>query len=124
MKSFLDLISEHGSVSNLRVTEETTDSFRVLWQAAPGPVLRYRLSYMPVRGGGERLQAVTAGSETTIVLRDLFPITTYRVSVSPEYQSGFGPEKQIDGTTKGESFPAAKGILRLLSLHLKGVTSF
>ncbi|XP_072558937.1 collagen alpha-1(XII) chain-like isoform X3 [Paramormyrops kingsleyae] len=93
-------LDEHGSVSNLRVTEETTDSFRVSWQAAPGPVLRYRLSYVPVRRGGQRLQAATAGSETTIVLHDLLPITAYRVSVSPEYQSGVGPEMQIDGTTK------------------------
>lgn len=92
--------SEQGSVQNLRVTEETTNSFRVLWQAAPGSVIRYRLSYVPVSGTGEVLEAQTIGTETTIVLQELFPITTYRVTVSAEYASGRGKEMQVDGTTK------------------------
>uniref|UniRef100_A0A8D0CJY5 Collagen type XII alpha 1 chain n=1 Tax=Scleropages formosus TaxID=113540 RepID=A0A8D0CJY5_SCLFO len=96
------LIAEQGSVGNLWVSEETTDSFRVSWDAAPGMVVRYHVSYIPVKGDVEKLEAVTVGSETTIVLQELFPITTYRVSVSPEYQSGTGPEKHIDGTTKEE----------------------
>uniref|UniRef100_A0A8C7T3I5 Collagen alpha-1(XII) chain n=1 Tax=Oncorhynchus mykiss TaxID=8022 RepID=A0A8C7T3I5_ONCMY len=82
------------------VSEETTDSFRVSWLAAPGPVVRYRLSYVPLTGGGERLEAQTNGPDTTIVLQELFPITTYRVSVSAEYTSGLGDEMQVDGTTK------------------------
>uniref|UniRef100_A0A674DDB2 Collagen alpha-1(XII) chain n=1 Tax=Salmo trutta TaxID=8032 RepID=A0A674DDB2_SALTR len=79
---------------------ETTDSFRVSWLAAPGPVVRYRLSYIPVTGGGEVLEAQTNGPDTTIVLQELFPITTYHVSVSAEYTSGLGDEMQVDGTTK------------------------
>ncbi|KAL4649016.1 collagen alpha-1(XII) chain-like isoform X1 [Arapaima gigas] len=93
-------LEEQGSVRNLRVSEEMTDSFRVSWAAAPGAVVRYHVSYFPVRGGIEKLEAVTMGSETTIVLEELLPITKYRVSVSPEYQSGIGPKKHIDGTTK------------------------
>uniref|UniRef100_A0A4W4HBZ6 COCA1 n=1 Tax=Electrophorus electricus TaxID=8005 RepID=A0A4W4HBZ6_ELEEL len=64
----------------------TTDSFRVSWQAAPGSVLRYRIFYEPV-SGGDRLEAQTRGPETSIVLHELFPITTYRVTVSAEYVS-------------------------------------
>lgn len=82
------------------MSEETTNSFRVSWQAAPGAVIRYRLSYVPLSGTGEILEAQTIGAETTIVLQELFPITTYRVSVSPEYASGIGDEMLIDGTTK------------------------
>ncbi|RVE57033.1 hypothetical protein OJAV_G00212260 [Oryzias javanicus] len=93
-------LEEQGTVQNLRVTEETTNSFRVSWQAAPGSVVRYRLSYVPLSGVGEILEAQTLGPETTIVLQELFPITTYRVSVSPEYASGIGSESQVDGTTK------------------------
>uniref|UniRef100_A0A672IQ08 Collagen alpha-1(XII) chain n=1 Tax=Salarias fasciatus TaxID=181472 RepID=A0A672IQ08_SALFA len=89
-----------GPVRNLRVTEETTNSFRVSWLAAPGSVIRYRLTYTPVSGAGEVLEAQTTGPETTIVLQELFPITTYRVSVSPEYASGVGGAMQVDGTTK------------------------
>uniref|UniRef100_A0A672IPW9 Collagen, type XII, alpha 1a n=1 Tax=Salarias fasciatus TaxID=181472 RepID=A0A672IPW9_SALFA len=93
-------LEEQGPVRNLRVTEETTNSFRVSWLAAPGSVIRYRLTYTPVSGAGEVLEAQTTGPETTIVLQELFPITTYRVSVSPEYASGVGGAMQVDGTTK------------------------
>lgn len=91
---------EQGTVRNLQVSEETTNSFRVSWQAAPGPVIRYRLSYVPLSSAGETLEAQTIGTETTIVLQELFPITTYRVSVSAEYATGVGDEMQVDGTTK------------------------
>uniref|UniRef100_A0A3B5B010 Collagen alpha-1(XII) chain n=1 Tax=Stegastes partitus TaxID=144197 RepID=A0A3B5B010_9TELE len=93
-------LEEQGTVRNLRVSEETTNSFRVSWQAAPGSVIRYRLSYVPKSGTGEILTAQTIGPETTIVLQELFPITTYRVSVSAEYATGVGDEMQVDGTTK------------------------
>lgn len=92
--------SEQGPVRNLRVTEETPNSFRVSWQAAPGAVIRYRLSYVQLNGAPEILEAQTIGSETSIVLQELFPITTYRVSVFAEYSTGMGEEMQIDGTTK------------------------
>ncbi|XP_062864011.1 collagen alpha-1(XII) chain [Trichomycterus rosablanca] len=92
-------LEEQGVVRNLRVTEETTDSFRVSWLSAPGAVLRYRLLYEPV-DGGDKLEAETEGSETTIVLQELFPITTYRVTVIPEYTSGTGLPMDTRGTTK------------------------
>ncbi|XP_061650641.1 collagen alpha-1(XII) chain isoform X2 [Phyllopteryx taeniolatus] len=93
-------LEEKGRVRRLQVTEETTNSFRVSWKAAPGSVLRYHLSYVPLSGAGEILEAQTIGDETTIVLQELFPITTYRVSVSAEYITGMGDEMQVDGTTK------------------------
>ncbi|KAM4542217.1 collagen alpha-1(XII) chain isoform 3-T3 [Odontesthes bonariensis] len=93
-------LEEQGTVRNLRVTEETTNSFRVSWQAAPGSVVRYRLSYVPLSGTGEILEAQTIGTETTIILQELFPVTTYRVSVSAEYATGIGGEMLVDGTTK------------------------
>lgn len=91
--------TEQGPVRNLRVTEETTDSFRVLWQAAPGSVLHYRLFYEPLNGG-ERLEAETEGSQTTIVLQELLPLTTYRVTVNAVYASGMGAPMDTHGTTK------------------------
>ncbi|KAF7662981.1 hypothetical protein LDENG_00222290 [Lucifuga dentata] len=93
-------LEERGTVRNLRVTEETTSSFRVSWKAAPGSVIRYRLTYTPPSGAGETLEVHTSGPETTIILQELFPITTYRVSVSAEYSTGSGDEMQVDGTTK------------------------
>lgn len=93
-------VAEQGPVRNLRVSEETTDSFRVSWQPAPGAVTRYRLTYEPVGDEGSRLETATDGAETTIVLQQLQPQTTYRVTVTPEYQSGPGVPLQTDGTTK------------------------
>uniref|UniRef100_A0A8C1SU59 Collagen, type XII, alpha 1a n=1 Tax=Cyprinus carpio TaxID=7962 RepID=A0A8C1SU59_CYPCA len=92
-------LEELGSVRNLVVSEETVDSFRVSWRAAPGAVLRYRLLYEPV-GGGDKLEAETDGSQVTTVLQELLPVTTYRVTVYPEYASGMGLSMDTEGTTK------------------------
>uniref|UniRef100_A0A9J7YAI7 Collagen, type XII, alpha 1a n=1 Tax=Cyprinus carpio carpio TaxID=630221 RepID=A0A9J7YAI7_CYPCA len=92
-------LEELGSVRNLVVSEETVDSFRVSWRAAPGAVLRYRLLYEPV-GGGDKLEAETDGSQVTTVLHELLPVTTYRVTVYPEYASGMGLSMDTEGTTK------------------------
>ncbi|XP_041099442.1 collagen alpha-1(XII) chain-like, partial [Polyodon spathula] len=92
-------LEEQGTPHSLRVSEETMDSFRVTWGAAPGNVVWYRLSYYPI-GGGDTKETSIPGSETTVVLPELLPSTTYRVSVAAEYQSGVGGEMQIDGTTK------------------------
>uniref|UniRef100_A0A8C2HN37 Collagen alpha-1(XII) chain n=1 Tax=Cyprinus carpio TaxID=7962 RepID=A0A8C2HN37_CYPCA len=103
--SYFPICAEQGSVNNLRVSEETTSSFRVSWGAAPGSVVRYRLTYVPyasVQGDIDLLETATVGPETTIVLQQLYPVTTYRVSVAAEYPSGVGPQMQIDGTTKEE----------------------
>lgn len=82
------------------MSQETTQSFRVSWQAAPGDVTHYRLSYRPLEG--EELQwseVTTSGPETAAVLTGLRPQTTYRVSVTPEYRSGAGEPLEVDGTT-------------------------
>ncbi|XP_039506999.1 collagen alpha-1(XII) chain isoform X1 [Pimephales promelas] len=92
-------LEEIGPVRNLMVSEEAVESFRVSWKAAPGSVLRYRLSYEPV-SGGEKLEAETDGSRITTVLQKLLPVTTYRVTVYPEYASGMGPSLDTEGTTK------------------------
>ncbi|XP_041721920.1 collagen alpha-1(XII) chain [Coregonus clupeaformis] len=106
LNGFETTLDEQGPVRNLRVSEETTESFRVSWAAAPGAVVRYRLTYVPVRGDSARLEKATVGQETTIVLPELNPLTTYRVTVAAEYQSGTGGERQIDGTTKeGQGSP-------------------
>uniref|UniRef100_A0A672LID2 Collagen alpha-1(XII) chain n=1 Tax=Sinocyclocheilus grahami TaxID=75366 RepID=A0A672LID2_SINGR len=110
-------LEELGSVRNLMVSEETVDSFRVSWKAAPGAVLRYRLLYEPV-GGGDKLEAETDGSQVTTVLHELLPVTTYRVTVYPEYASGMGPSMDTEGTTK-----EVRGSPRDLSVFNETVSS-
>ncbi|KAM8847495.1 collagen alpha-1(XII) chain isoform 4-T4 [Synchiropus picturatus] len=97
---FQTTAEERGSVRNLRVSDETTDSFRVSWLPAPGDVRHYRLTYDPVEDQSEHMETATAGAETEVTLQQLKPHTTYRVTVVPEYRSGPGVPLQTYGTTK------------------------
>lgn len=92
--------SEQGTVKNIQITEETTNSFRVSWEAAPGPVIRYHLGYVPVSSDYALQNAQTVGPETTIVLQRLLPATKYRVSVAAKYTGGLGDDMKAEGTTK------------------------
>ncbi|XP_034018402.1 collagen alpha-1(XII) chain isoform X2 [Thalassophryne amazonica] len=89
---------EKGPVPNLRVSNETTDSFRVSWQPAAGAVVKYRLTYQP--DGEESSSLEMTSDRTEAMVAQLQPQTTYRVTVTPMYQSGFGTPTQADGTTK------------------------
>ncbi|XP_039980832.1 collagen alpha-1(XII) chain isoform X2 [Xiphias gladius] len=105
LKGYENTLEDQGPVRNLRVSEETTNSFRVSWQPAPGAVTRYRLTYEPIGDESSRMEVTTDGTETTTVLEELQPQTTYRVSVTPEYRSGPGVPRQTEGTTKEEVGP-------------------
>ncbi|XP_058469849.1 collagen alpha-1(XII) chain isoform X2 [Solea solea] len=105
VKGYETTTEEQGPVRNLRVSEETTNSFRVSWLPAPGAVTRYRLSYEPTDGESSVLETTTDGTEATTVLQQLRPQTTYRVTVTPEYQSGPGVQLQTEGTTKEDGGP-------------------
>lgn len=71
---------------------------KVTWQAAPGNVLNYRVTYKP-QAGGRQLAAKVAGGTTSTVLRRLTPLTTYDITVLPVYRSGEGKARQGVGTT-------------------------
>ncbi|PKU32387.1 collagen alpha-1 chain isoform x1 [Limosa lapponica baueri] len=86
-----------GAPRNLRITDETTDSFVVGWTPAPGNVLRYRLVYQPLTGG-ERRQVTVSANERSTTLQNLIQDTRYEVSVIPEYQSG--PGNSLSGYAK------------------------
>ncbi|XP_061561152.1 collagen alpha-1(XII) chain isoform X5 [Phycodurus eques] len=105
-------LEEQSPVRNVRVSQETTDSFRVSWQPAQGAVLRYRLTFRPIGEGGAGSEASTDGDEPTIVLRGLQPRTTYLVTVNAEYRSGSGPPLQTQGTTKEEVGPPQNLVTR------------
>ncbi|XP_029705380.1 collagen alpha-1(XII) chain isoform X1 [Takifugu rubripes] len=109
---------ERGSVQNIKVTEESAQSFRVSWRPAPGDVARYKLTYEPAGDESSKLETFTVGPELTVVLQDLLPQTTYRVSVTPEYQGGPGVAQQTDGTTT-----EAKGSPRGLRVFDETVSS-
>lgn len=72
---------------------------RVTWKAAPGPVVSYRLTYVPEVGGKEMTMKIPANVITT-VLRKLQPLTTYNIKVHPIYRRGEGKARQGVGTTR------------------------
>nr|XP_021484130.1 collagen alpha-1(XII) chain [Meriones unguiculatus] len=78
-----------GAPRNLKVTDETTDSFKITWSQAPGRVLRYRIIYRPV-SGGESKEVSTPANQRRKTLENLTPDTKYEISVIPEYSSGPG----------------------------------
>lgn len=83
----------------LVVFDETERTMRVTWNAAPGPVVSYRLTYVPQAGGKEMTMKIPA-NVTTTMLRKLQPLTTYRITVHPIYKRGEGKARQGVGTTR------------------------
>lgn len=92
-------ISVKGAPRNLKVTDETTDSFKITWTQAPGRVLRYQITYRPVAGGQSR-QVTTPANQRRITLDNLTPDTKYEVSVIPEYYSGLGTQLTGNAATE------------------------
>ncbi|XP_048391729.1 collagen alpha-1(XII) chain isoform X1 [Stegostoma tigrinum] len=92
-------LEEVGSPSNLEVFDETTDSFKVRWTAAPGNVQQYRVEYRPALGGDSK-EVIVGGSETWATLQNLLPDTKYSVQVIPEYRTLVGQPLIGQGTTK------------------------
>lgn len=72
---------------------------KVAWQAAPGNVVNYRVTYKP-HGAGRQLATKVPGDTTVTVLRRLQPLTTYDITVLPVYRKGEGKARQGVGTTR------------------------
>uniref|UniRef100_A0A8C6M865 Collagen alpha-1(XII) chain n=1 Tax=Nothobranchius furzeri TaxID=105023 RepID=A0A8C6M865_NOTFU len=84
---------------NLRVFNATTSTLSVRWDAAPGPVKNYKITYKPLPGGEEKMTSVS-GVTTNTVLRELRPDTEYKVTVVPVYIDGEGKQQSENGKTK------------------------
>lgn len=83
----------------LTVSDETEKTMRVKWQAAPGRVLNYRVTYTP-QSGGRQLSVKVPHNMTSTVLKKLQPMTTYDITVHPIYRHGEGKARQGVGTTR------------------------
>ncbi|XP_034713988.1 collagen alpha-1(XII) chain isoform X4 [Etheostoma cragini] len=87
-----------GGVRNLRVTDPTTSTLNVLWEAAEGNVRQYRIFYVPAAGGEEEMVQVP-GSTYNTVLKNLQSDTVYTATVVPVYSSGEGQRMSENGKT-------------------------
>ncbi|XP_057679033.1 collagen alpha-1(XII) chain isoform X2 [Corythoichthys intestinalis] len=88
-----------SGVKNLRVSDPTTNSLRVRWDAAEGDVRNYRIVYEPA-AGGEQLMIQESGMVTNAMLRELQPDTEYKVTVIPIYPDVEGKSMSENGKTK------------------------
>ena len=52
-----------GGVRNLRVTDPTTSTLNVNWEAAEGNVRQYKIYYVPAAGGVEETVGLLEGTE-------------------------------------------------------------
>ncbi|KAF0023971.1 hypothetical protein F2P81_024601 [Scophthalmus maximus] len=88
-----------GGVKNLQVSDPTTSSLKVRWEAAEGNVRQYRIFYVPASGGAEDMEQVSGGTTNT-VLRSLLSDTPYTVTVVPVYPEGEGLRQSDKGKTQ------------------------
>ncbi|CAL1585760.1 unnamed protein product [Knipowitschia caucasica] len=87
-----------GAVRSLSVSDPSTSSLNVRWDAAEGNVRHYRIYYVPETGGAEDMEQVSGGSTST-VLRNLLSDTSYTVTVAPVFLEGEGPKQSATGKT-------------------------
>uniref|UniRef100_A0A8C7K8T7 Collagen alpha-1(XII) chain n=1 Tax=Oncorhynchus kisutch TaxID=8019 RepID=A0A8C7K8T7_ONCKI len=85
-----------GGVRNLQVTDPTTSTLNVQWEAAEGNVRQYKIYYVPSAGGAED---VVSGTTTSTVLKNLMSDTLYTVTVVPVYPPGEGKRMSENGKT-------------------------
>ncbi|XP_070587488.1 collagen alpha-1(VII) chain-like, partial [Erythrolamprus reginae] len=92
-------------LSNLAFVEQGTDMLRIRWTAAGGPVIGYKIQYVPLTGLGQQImserQEVSVGSgETNTVLRGLKSGTDYLVTVIAQYTNRIGESVSGKGRTQ------------------------
>ncbi|XP_066526013.1 collagen alpha-1(XII) chain isoform X1 [Hoplias malabaricus] len=89
-----------GPPQNLQVYNATTTSLTVKWDHAPGRVLNYKITYVPVAGGRTQTTQI-GGKKNTVTLQKLTPDTPYYITVAAIYASG--DAKDISG--QGKTLP-------------------
>ncbi|KAI4799831.1 hypothetical protein KUCAC02_016631, partial [Chaenocephalus aceratus] len=87
-----------GFARNLQVTDPTTSSLNVRWDAAEGTVREYIVTWVPVAGGEREVDQVS-GTTTSTVLKSLDPNTEYTVTVVPVYHEMEGLSMSANGKT-------------------------
>ncbi|XP_026576616.1 collagen alpha-1(VII) chain-like [Pseudonaja textilis] len=101
----LQTIGAYNGPSNLAFMEQGTDMLRIRWTAAGGPVIGYKIQYVPLNGLGQQImserQEVSVGSgETSTVLRGLKSGTDYLVTVIAQYANRIGESVSGKGRTQ------------------------
>uniref|UniRef100_A0A8C7C5A1 Collagen alpha-1(VII) chain n=1 Tax=Neovison vison TaxID=452646 RepID=A0A8C7C5A1_NEOVI len=88
---------------DLVLSEAGSQSLRVQWTAASGPVTGYKVQYAPLTGLGqplssERREVSVPAGETSTQLQGLRPLTEYQVTVVALYANSIG--EAVSGTAR------------------------
>ncbi|PNJ31980.1 collagen alpha-1(VII) chain isoform X2 [Pongo abelii] len=88
---------------DLVLSEPSSQSLRVQWTAASGPVTGYKVQYTPLTGLGqplpsERQEVNVPAGETSVRLQGLQPLTEYQVTVIALYANSIG--EAVSGTAR------------------------
>uniref|UniRef100_A0A2K6LVM1 Collagen alpha-1(VII) chain n=1 Tax=Rhinopithecus bieti TaxID=61621 RepID=A0A2K6LVM1_RHIBE len=88
---------------DLVLSEPSSQSLRVQWTAASGPVTGYKVQYTPLTGLGqplpsERQEVNIPAGETSVWLQGLRPLTEYQVTVVALYANSIG--EAVSGTAR------------------------
>ena len=67
--------------SNLQVTEMSSKSMRVTWDASQGEITGYKLTLMPMMAGMKRQVLYIGPTQTSVNVRDLSPETEYEITL-------------------------------------------
>ncbi|XP_034552837.1 collagen alpha-1(XIV) chain isoform X1 [Notolabrus celidotus] len=103
-----------GPPLELVTSEVTARSFRVSWSHAPGTVEKYRVVYHPALGG-EPLEAVVDGSDTSVVLQHLSSLTEYQLAVFAVYANE--ASEALRGSETTIALPTVTGLQLLDVTH-------
>nr|XP_043904663.1 collagen alpha-1(XIV) chain-like [Solea senegalensis] len=72
----------------LTITDVTHSTMTLRWDAAPGAVRKYMITYQPE--GGDLSEVQVSGDITSLHLSSLISMTEYKVTVTPVYDEGPG----------------------------------
>lgn len=87
----------------LEAADVTTTGFRLTWSRLSGDTGSYVLEYSVVSDPKTRLQKTFFGDETSVVLSNLLPNTTYQVTLRPgSTDKSVQPETIYATTLPGE----------------------
>ncbi|XP_056154027.1 LOW QUALITY PROTEIN: collagen alpha-1(XIV) chain [Lampris incognitus] len=74
--------------SNLRVSDEWYNRFRISWDTPPSPTMGYRVVYQPLSAPGQALETFVGEDVNTMLILNLLSGTEYSVKVIASYTTG------------------------------------
>nr|XP_055076682.1 collagen alpha-1(XIV) chain isoform X1 [Misgurnus anguillicaudatus] len=74
--------------SNLRVSEEWYNRFRITWDSSSSPTMGYRIVYQPISVSGRALETFVGDDVNTMLILNLLSGTDYSVKVIATYTTG------------------------------------